>query len=568
MTVIAKRISVLLSFLLLSFMIPLEKKHIKVYLIGDSTMCLYDSSRAPLTGWGMPFANFFDSSVAIDNRAKGGRSTRTFLSENRWQPIADSLMEGDYVLMQFGHNDEAKGEKYKDRYTPVPDYKTNLIKFIKETRSKKATPVLITPVARLQFDKEGNIMEAHAEYTHACYEIAKEYDVALIDLDKKSRELLQQFGPSNAKLLFMQLDSAENPNYPNGIKDNTHFNSYGARRIAELVLSGIKELNLELADRIINNGIVKISSPSTSGITGTPDTSYTNYSAYVSTQKDFPDIKLVKEFHSSSVKERRDIIYCVINNRKLKLDAFVPATKNKLAKPAIIIIHGGGWRTGNRTQHYPLAERLASMGYVCFTPEYRLSTEALYPAAVNDIKSCTRWVHANAIKYNIDTAKIAVLGFSAGGQLAALMGTTNGYSKFNAKDNCDPAFSDFVHAVIDIDGILAFIHPESGEGDDSKRTSAATYWFGYTKEQNPEIWNEASALTHAGKNTAPFLFINSGVERMHAGREDFIKILDQYNIYSEVQAFKDAPHSFCLFEPWFQPTINFIDSFLKKIFRK
>ena len=95
------------SFAVLSF-VPVVKKHIRVYLIGDSTMCTYEPGRAPLTGWGMPFVHFFDSTVTIDNRARGGRSTRTFISENRWQPVADSLQEGDYVLMQFGHNDEAR----------------------------------------------------------------------------------------------------------------------------------------------------------------------------------------------------------------------------------------------------------------------------------------------------------------------------------------------------------------------------------------------------------------------------------------------------------------------------
>lgn len=246
-----RNIITILSFLLLSFIIPAGKKHIKVYLIGDSTMCMYEPSRAPLTGWGMPFVNFFDSSVIIDNRAKGGRSTRTFISENRWQPIVNSLNKGDYVLIQFGHNDEAKEEKYKDRYTPVPDYKTNLVKFITETRAKKAIPVLITPITRMKFDKEGIQQETHTEYTAACYEVAKQYSVSLIDLDKKSRDLLQQFGAQNANLLFMQLEPGENPHYPNGQKDNTHFNSFGARKIAELVLAGIKESNLELADRII-----------------------------------------------------------------------------------------------------------------------------------------------------------------------------------------------------------------------------------------------------------------------------------------------------------------------------
>lgn len=245
-----KRISIVIVLALMAFALP-QKKKITVYLIGDSTMCDYDLKRAPLTGWGMPFKNYFDSSVVIDNRARGGRSTRTFISENRWQPIADSLNEGDYVLIQFGHNDEAKEEKYKDRYTPVPDYKSNLVKFIIEARTKKAIPVLITPVSRLRFDKDGRQQETHKEYTVACYEVAKQYNVPLIDLDKMSRELFQQLGSENAKLLFMQLEPGENPSYPDGQKDNTHFNAYGARRIAELVLQQIQDLHLGLSDHIV-----------------------------------------------------------------------------------------------------------------------------------------------------------------------------------------------------------------------------------------------------------------------------------------------------------------------------
>jgi lysophospholipase L1-like esterase len=239
-----------------AFTLPPGKK-IKIYMVGDSTMCTYETSRAPITGWGMPFANFFDSSIVIDNRARGGRSTRTFIAEGRWQPIADSLTEGDYVMIQFGHNDEAREEKYKDRYTPVPDYKTNLVKFITETRAKKAIPVLITPVTRMRFDKEGKMMETHIEYTAAMYEIAKQYNVPLIDLDKMSRDLLNQFGPDNAKLLFMQLAPGEDPHYPEGQKDNTHFNDYGARRIAELVLQGVRDLHLGLADHIVKPVVKK-----------------------------------------------------------------------------------------------------------------------------------------------------------------------------------------------------------------------------------------------------------------------------------------------------------------------
>ncbi|MBD0366375.1 MAG: alpha/beta hydrolase fold domain-containing protein [Flavisolibacter sp.] len=308
-----------------------------------------------------------------------------------------------------------------------------------------------------------------------------------------------------------------------------------------------------------------IQAQSTTGITGKPDTSYTTYSAYNSTRKTHPDIKIVPEFKSPSVSEKRNIAYCKVGDRNLLLDVFYPKQKSKAARPAILIIHGGGWRSGNRTQHYPLAQRLAASGYVCFTPEYRLSTEALYPAAVHDLKSALRWIRAHAKEYTIDTNKIAALGFSAGGELAAFLGTTNNDPRFEEED-CNRNHSGTVQAIVDLDGTLSFVHPESGEGDDSRSTSAATYWFGYPKKENLDLWQDASPLTHVGKNTPPTLFINSSVARMHAGREDFRKVLDQYGIYSEVQSFPDAPHSFPLFEPWFEPTVHYTVSFLDKVF--
>jgi pectinesterase len=301
------------------------------------------------------------------------------------------------------------------------------------------------------------------------------------------------------------------------------------------------------------------------GITGLPDTSYTTHSAYISSRKTNPNIKIVPEFHSKSIKEKRNVTYCKVGDRKLLLDVFYPSSKSKTKRIAIMIIHGGGWRSGNRTQHYPLAERLADLGYVCFTPEYRLSTEALYPAAVYDLKSALRWIHANAKKFDVDKNKVAVLGFSAGGELAAFLGVTVGNSKFEGNE-CNLKSSSAVNAIVDLDGTLSFVHPESGEGDDSKKTSAATYWFGYSKKENPELWKEASPLTFVGKNTPPTIFINSSVDRMHAGRNDFIKVLNENHIYSEVKVFSDAPHSFPLFDPWFEPTVKYTDEFFKKIF--
>lgn len=189
-----------------------------------------------------------------------------------------------------------------------------------------------------------------------------------------------------------------------------------------------------------------------------------------------------------------------------------------------------------------------------------------YPAAVHDLKSALRWMRSHAKKENIDTTKIAVLGFSAGGQLAAFLGTTMGNPRFEG--DCNRGVSTRVQAIVDMDGTLSFVHPQSGEGDDSRSTSAATYWFGYPKKDNPELWQEASPLTHVGKHTPPVLFINSSVARMHAGREDFISVLNQHGIYSEVHTFPDAPHSFPLFEPWFEPTVTYITGFLSKVFKK
>lgn len=558
-----KRFLFLLPVLCFAFITPTKKK-IKVYLIGDSTVANYEAKRAPLTGWGMPFRFFFDSTVTIDNRARGGRSTRTFLSEGLWQPIADNLQEGDYVLMQFGHNDEAKEERYKDRYTPVPDYTKNLVKFITETRAKKAFPVLITPVTRMRFNAEGKQEETHAEYTAAVLEAGQQHNVPVIDLDRMSRELVNDLGPQHAKHLFMYLERGEHPAYPEGQKDNTHFSEYGARRMAQLVLRGLKEKNIDLAKRIVKPEAKK-SGPSLAGVTGVPDTSFTLYSDYQKTIKAYPYIKPVAEMASKSVKERKAIVYCDRGGRKLLLDAFYPAAKPAKKRPAVMIIHGGGWRSGNRMQHNPLAQRLAALGYVCFTPDYRLSTEALYPAAVHDLKAALRWLHANAKAYNVDTNKIAVLGFSAGGELAAFLGTTVGMPAFEGA-GCYTDQTSNLQAVVDIDGTLSFVHPESGEGDDSKRTSAATYWFGYPKAEAPALWEEASPLTHVGKHTLPTLFINSSVERMHAGRSDYLAVLKEHGIYSEIKSFDVAPHSFPLYHPWFEPMVASINGFLKKVF--
>ena len=238
-------VAVFAVILLASFINPARK--ITVYLIGDSTMSEKTVNAYPETGWGMPFSHFFDGNIQVDNRAKNGRSTKSFLSEQRWKSVMESLTEGDYVFMQFGHNDEVQT---KITYTPAADYKNNLLLFINESRSKKAIPVLITPVSRRKFDASGKALETH-EYSKLVRELSAEQDVPLIDLDARSIELYQKMGPAGSALLFNQLEPGIHPNYPNGKIDNTHFNEVGAREIARLVLEEIKKLNLGLVAYIV-----------------------------------------------------------------------------------------------------------------------------------------------------------------------------------------------------------------------------------------------------------------------------------------------------------------------------
>jgi lysophospholipase L1-like esterase len=232
--------------MLLAF-VPFQTKHIKVYLIGDSTMAQKEIKAYPETGWGMPFSYFFDSSVTVDNRAKNGRSTRTFIEEGLWKPVVDNLQAGDYVFIQFGHNDEVSTKK---SFTTEEEFQNNLSRYVTETRSKKAIPVLLTPVARRKFDSTGHIVGTHEVYAELVRTVAKKYNVPLIDHDKKSQVLLQQLGVTTSKLLFNHLTPGEHPNYPDGKIDDTHFSELGARKMAELVLAEIKNLKFGLAEKI------------------------------------------------------------------------------------------------------------------------------------------------------------------------------------------------------------------------------------------------------------------------------------------------------------------------------
>jgi len=298
----------------------------------------------------------------------------------------------------------------------------------------------------------------------------------------------------------------------------------------------------------------------------TPDTSFSVYSTYLKERKKRPYIQIAEPIDQGNFDIKKGIVFATTPTGELLLDVVSPKKKSSKNLPAVLFVFGGGWRSGNRSQNIPLAQKLAEAGYVCVTADYRLSAQARYPAAVYDLKNAIRWMKKNAINLHIDTTKIAITGFSAGGQLAALIGTTNGVQKFEQQQINDRTST--VQAVIDVDGVLAFDHPESSEvSTDPNKKSVAAIWLGANLNENPTLWHEASALEHAGQNSVPFLFINSSNPRFHAGRTELIEKIKPYGIYTEIHEIKDTPHPFWLFHPWFNEVAEIIIKFLDKQFK-
>lgn len=241
---------ILALFLISGYAFQITGPEITIFMIGDSTMADKPTEDNPERGWGQIFPRFFDSTVIIENHAVNGRSTRSFLNEKRWEPIVSKLKPGDYVFIQFGHNDEKK-EKV-DRYTPPEDYRKNLIKFVTETLEKKAQPVLCTPIVRRRFDKDGKFYDEHGVYPKIVREVAAEYNVPLIDMHKKSEQLVTKLGVENSKEIFLWIKPGVYKSLPDGKEDNTHFSEYGAMKMAELAVEGLIELKSDLIKHLKN----------------------------------------------------------------------------------------------------------------------------------------------------------------------------------------------------------------------------------------------------------------------------------------------------------------------------
>jgi DNA sulfur modification protein DndE len=206
----------------------------RIFLIGDSTCANKNPYDEPETGWGQVFPQLFTNAVEIQNHAVNGRSTKSFRTLGHWKKVADQLHKGDYVFIQFGHNDQNKADT--NRYAPAQtDYRKNLIRYIEEVQAKGATPVLLTPVMRRKFDESGKFIDQHADYPNVVRELAQQYHLYLIDAHIKSQQIIENQGVEGSKRMFMNFGGGIFSKFPKGIEDNTHFSPYGAKLMANMV---------------------------------------------------------------------------------------------------------------------------------------------------------------------------------------------------------------------------------------------------------------------------------------------------------------------------------------------
>lgn len=299
-----------------------------------------------------------------------------------------------------------------------------------------------------------------------------------------------------------------------------------------------------------------------------PSNTYTPETTYQKLAADYPFITIARRDVPDSVVEIKNINYVRYGKRALQLDLYLPTTSITHPKPGIVFVHGGGWRSGYRTNFTPMAIGLAQRGYVTATISYRLAGEAKYPAAIHDVKAAVRWLRRNAKKYGVNPQQIAVAGGSAGGQIASLTGVTNSLEKFDPQLHRSPISSD-VQAIINIDGLSDFTSEAARlhEDDPRKKPSAAGFWFDGRYAEKTDLWHEASPTFYVNKDTPPILFLISAQPRFSVGYQEMIEKMKPFGIAYQVSQISESPHSFWLFDPWLQPSINIVEQFLNRQFK-
>jgi pectinesterase len=282
-----------------------------------------------------------------------------------------------------------------------------------------------------------------------------------------------------------------------------------------------------------------------------------------------PRVKVLPEMTDGVISEGSIIFNYVDQNRRRRLSLDVYRPKEPVGKsPAIVMYFGGGWQNGRPALFAPLAQALAQKGYVCVVPEYRLSGEAPFPAAIHDAKAAIRWTRKHARRFNIDAEKIASLGGSAGGHLAGFVATTTGSGKFEGTGEHQEVTSD-VQAAIVMCGPMNLLDSESVQRINAAAASPVGHAMidflqGETPNSNHDLYQMASPLFHAGQQTPPMLFIDGEKDNPGKRSEKLREILNTHQIPNRLIILPKAPHPFWVYRQWFRPTVDAIDLFLRE----
>jgi lysophospholipase L1-like esterase len=213
-----------------------------IYIAGDSTVV--DQDKEPWAAWGQMLPNFFTSAVSFSNQAESGETIKSFVGERRLDKIMSTIKPGDYLLIQFGHNDQKAGS---GQVPAMTDFKTYLRSYIDQAKAKGASTVLVTPMNRRNFDADGHITATLGDYPQSMKDVAAERKLGLIDLNAMSKVLFETLGKEGTLHAFVHYPANTFPDQPTEFKDDTHFNAYGAYELARCIVQSISDQSLPLA---------------------------------------------------------------------------------------------------------------------------------------------------------------------------------------------------------------------------------------------------------------------------------------------------------------------------------
>jgi acetyl esterase/lipase len=299
-----------------------------------------------------------------------------------------------------------------------------------------------------------------------------------------------------------------------------------------------------------------------------PGNTYDAERTYPKQLRRYPFIRIASAAVPDGVRVVRNQTYARFGSRCLQLDLYLPARLPGRSAPVVVLVHGGGWNAGYRSEFVPMALRLAQRDYAAATISYRLTGEALYPAAVNDARAAVRWVRGHATRYGLDPQRIALAGGSAGAQIASLAALTADLHPLDEHAR-SAAVSSAVQAIINVDGTADFTTEESLQRDKEpgKPLSPAAAWLGGRYEETPRVWHQASPINYVRRGMPPILFIGSAQVRFQAGRDEMLARMAERGAVGRVVLLPDTPHSFWLFDPWLQPTVDAVVGFLDEHLR-